>query len=56
MKKSDEIIKDIQNRNHNYLIMINDFGVSLAKNSLSFFEIQSFFKNLANYAAHQFEN
>lgn len=56
MKKSDEIIKDIQNRNHNYLIMINDFGVSLAKNSLSFFEVQSFFKNLANYAAHQFED
>ena len=56
MKKSDEIIKDIQNRNHNYLIMINDSGVSLAKNSLSFFEVQSPFKNLANYAAHQFED
>lgn len=47
-------IENIINKNNEYIHLLNKFSASLSDGTLTFFDIQTFFKELGYYAAHQF--
>lgn len=48
--------KEIEKRNSNYIKLVNTLGRKLANDSLSHFELQAFFKDMAQYSSQQFED
>ena len=51
-----EIVKNIENKNSDYIKLLDNFSINLSNNTLTFFDIQNFFKELGEYSANQFLN